>query len=115
ESHKRKTGEEEQQKLQTHIRNLNSKQISRLINYKRRGNGIIILLFLLTTVLSLMPGGSIWAQGTEKPIAGSLLGEAGIIITIILLLVPILFAVIFLIVKIVNALNQARNQRNIEE
>lgn len=115
ESHKRKTGEEEQQKLQTHIRNLNSKQISRLINYKRRGNGIVTLLFLLTTVLSLMPEGSIWAQGTAKPVAGSLLGEAGIIITIILLLVPILFAVIFLIVKIVNALNQAKNQQNIEE
>ena len=105
ESHKRKTHEEEQEKLKTHSRNLNSKQISRLIDYRKGSAGTTILAFLLTSAFSVVPGAKIWAQGTDKP-AGSLLGEAGIIITIILLLIPILFAVIFLIVKIINTLNQ---------
>ncbi len=114
ERHKRKTDAEEQEQLQRYTRNLNSKQISKLINYRKRTRATALLL-LLTTVLSLLPEGKLWAQSTNVPSAGSLLGETGIIITIILLLIPILFAVTFLIVKIINALNQAKNQQHLEE
>src|SRR5690606_3445352 len=64
---------------------------------------------------SFIPQGSLWAQGTARPVTGSLLGETGIIITIILLLIPILFAIIFLVIRVANTLNQTKNQWNQEE
>ncbi len=115
ENQKIKTEKEEQEKLQRHSHNLDSKQIGRLINYRKHSTGTTVLLLLLITVLTLLPEGNIWAKGTDKPVTGPLLGETGIIITIILLLIPILFAVIFLIVKIINALNLAKNQQNLKE
>lgn len=111
--HKRKSGKEQQHSFNAHIRNLNSKQISRLINYKRNtGNGKTLLILFLLLLLS---GGTLWAQETEKPASGSIWNETGILITIILLLIPILFAIIFLIVKLTNALNQSKNQQNLKD
>jgi len=111
--HKRKLGKEQEHSFNVHIRNLNSKQISRLINYKRNtGNGKILPILL---GLLLLSGGSLWAQGTEKPVSGSIWNETGILITIILLLIPILFAIIFLVVKLTNAHNQSKNQQNLED
>jgi len=112
-AYKRKTDEQQEQELKQHTRNLNSRQINKLINYRKHNS--ISVLMLLTTALSFLPQGRTWAQGTEKPAANSLLGETGIIITIILLLIPILLAIIFVIVKIINALNQSKNQQNLEE
>lgn len=113
--YKRKTDEEQIQKLKEHSRNLNSVQISKLLNYKKRDNIFSVVVILLTAWLSSIPVGNLQAQGTNRVVTGSLLGETGIIITIILLLIPILFAVIFLIIKVINALNQTRNQQNFEE
>ncbi|MBS1779877.1 MAG: cbb3-type cytochrome c oxidase subunit I [Bacteroidetes bacterium] len=111
--HKRKSGKEQEHSFNAHIRNLNSKQISRLINYKRNtGNGKTLPILL---VLLLLSGGSLWAQGTENQVSGSIWNETGILITIILLLIPILFAIIFLVVKLTNALNQSKNQQNLED
>ncbi len=111
--HKRKSGKEQQHSFNAHIRNLNSKQISRLINYKRNTGKAKTLLILF--LLLLLSGGTLWAQETEKPASGSIWNETGILITIILLLIPILFAIIFLIVKLTNALNQSKNQQNLKD
>lgn len=113
--HKRRTDEEERERLKSHTRNLTNDQIGRLINYKRHSKDGIILSLLITTALSLAPGGKIWAQSAEGPADGSLLGEAGIIITIILLLIPIVLAAIFLVVKVINTLNQAKSRQSLEE
>ncbi|MBS1586664.1 MAG: cbb3-type cytochrome c oxidase subunit I [Bacteroidetes bacterium] len=110
-SNKVKTEEEQKRVLQAHTRNLNSKQIGKLSDYKKRKS---INTIVLLVILSVFPGTSMWAQETSKP-ADSLLNETGIIITIILLLIPILFAIIFLIVKVINVVNQTRNQQNLEE
>lgn len=111
--HKRKSGKEQEHSFNVHIRNLNSKQISRLINYKRNTGNSKILPILL--VLLLLSGGSLWAQGTENQVSASIWNETGILITIILLLIPILFAIIFLVVKLTNTLNQSKNQQNLED
>lgn len=112
-----KEKDEEEKQLKDHISYLNSTQIGKLLDYKQRKKGIksSLILLLLTTGLSLAPGGDLLAQGTEVPVGSSLLSEAGIIITIVLLMIPILAGVILLIVKITNALNQARNKQNLEE
>ena len=113
-SRKRKTEEEQQRQLQQHLRNLNSKQIGEIINYKKRRSSNVLLPLLLIAVSSLVPVGKLLAQETGKP-AGSLLGETGILITIVLLLIPILFAIIFLITKVVHALDQTKKRHKLEE
>ncbi|MGN6292407.1 MAG: cbb3-type cytochrome c oxidase subunit I [Chitinophagaceae bacterium] len=113
-SRKRKTEEEQQRQLQQHLRNLNSKQIGEIINYRKLRSYNMLLPLLLIAVYSLMPGEKLLAQGTSKP-AGSLLGETGILITIVLLLIPILFAIIFLITKVVHALDQTKKRHKLEE
>lgn len=108
---------DEERKIRDHITYLNSGQIGKLLNYKQRKKGIksSLILLLLTTGLSMAPGGDLIAQSTESPASSSLLSETGVIITIVLLMIPILAGVILLIVKITNALNQARNKQNLEE
>lgn len=113
-SRKRKTEEEQQRQLQQHLRNLNSKQIGEIINYKKRRSSNVLLPLLLIAVSALVPVGRLLAQETGKP-AGSLLGETGILITIVLLLIPILFAIIFLITKVVHALDQTKKRHKLEE
>lgn len=113
-SRKRKTEEEQQRQLQQHLRNLNSKQIGEIINYKMRRSSNVLLPLLLIAVSALVPVGRLLAQETGKP-AGSLLGETGILITIVLLLIPILFAIIFLITKVVHALDQTKKRHKLEE
>ena len=118
-NYKRKAGDEQARELQEHTRNLNSKQIGKLIDYKgrnkARNTGTTVLILVMTTLLSFLPGSNLMAQPADKPNANSLLSETGILITIALLLIPILAAIILLIVKVVGALNQAKNKQNLEE
>lgn len=102
-------------KMQSHMLNLNSEQIDKLLSYKKRSKGNkVIVLFILTTLLATFPRTDAWAQGTGNQ-GGFILGETGIIITIILLLIPILFAIVFLIIKVIQAMDQAKNQQHREE
>src|SRR5690606_38190215 len=71
--------------------------------------------YLLPATLSLLQGNKVMAQGITRPDTNSLLNETGILITIILLLIPILAGLILVIVKVINALNNAKNQHNLEE
>lgn len=115
-SYKTETDEDQKRKLEEYVRGLDSRQIGKLMDYnKKRKLGKSLLLVWLTTAMTLSPGKHVWAQGTDKPVTGSLLGETGIIITIILLLIPILFAIIFLIIKLIAALNQAKSRQHLEE
>ena len=51
--------------------------------------------------------------GNEK--SSSLINEAGIIITIILILIPIFFGIVLMLFKIRNVLKKYRNKQNLED
>ncbi|MBO9154124.1 cbb3-type cytochrome c oxidase subunit I [Chitinophaga sp. GCM10012297] len=115
-SYKKKNAGEQARQLEEHTRHLNSEQIGKLIELKKHcGRATAILLLLFTAALSVMPAGSLLAQNAGAPAKSSLLSETGILITIVLLVLPILAAIIILIAKVMNTLDQARNQRNLEE
>lgn len=110
---KAKNGEDH--KMEKYLDGLNSGQIDRLMDYKtKKRKGISLSFVWLTMAMVFSPAAHVWAQAADKP-TGSLLGETGIIITIVLLLIPILFAIIFLVVKLTAALNQTKNRQQLEE
>jgi cytochrome c oxidase cbb3-type subunit 1 len=102
-------------RMKTHIHNMNSSQIERLMNFKNNSSMKTILIFILSTVFTLGASNNLMAQEVEKADAQSLLGETGILITITLLLIPILVAIVLLIIKMVNAINGLKNKQNMEE
>ncbi len=121
-THQRQSPEDEHKQIEEHTRNLSSRQIEQLLQYrnkhrnKERHSGGITGLFLLGIAgLLVLCSSPAIAQAPAKTIGKPLLGEAGIIITIILLMVPILAGTLLLIVKVVHALNRQKNQQNLEE
>ncbi|WP_152268940.1 cbb3-type cytochrome c oxidase subunit I [Agriterribacter humi] len=106
-----------------YIANLNSKQIEAYLNYKRDGSSTKISLpentnTLLKTIsvflLLSLNSGQLFAQ-EAAPDKGSVLGETGIIITIVLLLIPISAGIVFMVIKVLNLIKQNRNRLNLAE
>lgn len=117
-SYKKGTGENKDT-LQKHIAQLNSKQIGKLQQCRRRSNihgsyRVLPLLFLLPAFL-LFPATGVYAQSPVKPDGGSLFQEGGIIITLILIVIPILVALILLFVRTQYALKRQRNKLKMQE
>ncbi|KAA9037172.1 cytochrome oxidase subunit I [Ginsengibacter hankyongi] len=119
---KKKQGDEEG-RLKQYISNMDSKQIEEFIQYKQNqkkqhdtpGNGankMLLILFFLA--VSLLFNQSIYAQPSGKNIA-SILGNTGVIITIILILIPILLGIVLMIIKVKNVIKQYNRKQNIEE
>lgn len=108
-------------RLKEHTNNLTQKQIEKLINYKNKTTGkntpnsssLIIIPLLLSVCLFL--NNTAIAQAPTQSNNSSLFSEAGILITIALLLIPVLAAVIILIVKAGNLFTQQRNKQNLKE
>ena len=116
-----KCEKEETARFKEYINTFNSRQIESYVKIikerspadltsKKRHSGtlsliIFILAFLSDTVAN--------AQSGNPP--GSLLGEGGIIITLILLLIPVLAGIILMIVKIKNVLRRYQEKRDLEE
>lgn len=106
----------ELKKLKTYAGALNSKQINTVLNLRKKGrqgsvNALPAILF--TTILA--SSSSAYAQTQTQQAPTSLLGETGVIITLILLFIPILAGVIILIIKLVNAIKQYKNNASREE
>lgn len=106
----------ELKKLKTYASALNSKQINTVLNLRKKGrqgsvNALPAILF--TTILA--SSSSAYAQTQTQQAPTSLLGETGVIITLILLFIPILAGVIILIIKLVNAIKQYKNSASREE
>ena len=115
-SSKRKK-EDQQKILSEYLETLNSAQIDAVLKCKRKdnvqkipaGTTAVLLFFSM-----LMPTVSVFAQetGSENK---SLLGETGIIITIVLLLIPVVAGVILMMIKVRNMLFQYKNDQNLKE
>lgn len=109
--------------IQQYISNFDSRQLEAVLNYKQRLNSkktekkntvskaVGALMFFTASFLSQAAA----AQETTAPKQSTLLGEAGIIITIALILIPILGGIILMIVKALKLLKQYRNKKNLEE
>lgn len=105
--------------LKQYINTFDSNQIEHFLNFikKRKataptGSHTISLFIGFFTLFSLM-NLSVFAQ-SQKP-SESLLGEGGIIITLILLLIPILAGLILMIFKIRNVLQGYQQKQVIED
>ncbi|HRO48012.1 cbb3-type cytochrome c oxidase subunit I [Agriterribacter sp.] len=106
-----------------YITDLNSKQIEAYLNYRKdnastrppspENTGTLFKSIFILLLLSLN-GGWLFAQETT-PDKGSVLGETGIIITIVLLLIPISAGIIFMVIKVLNLIKQNRNRLNLAE
>ena len=110
-------------KFDRYIENLSSKQIEAYLNYKKRDTSTTItpsantstLLKSISILLLLsLSYGQLFAQ-EAVPDKDSVLGETGIIITIVLLLIPIGAGIIFMIFKVLNLIKQNRNRLNLAE
>jgi len=106
-------------KLKQYINTFDSKQIEHFLNYSKNrkatpptGSHTISLFIGFFTFFSLMDL-PVFAQ-SQKP-SESLLGEGGIIITLILLLIPILAGIILMIFKIRNVLQGYQQKQVIED
>lgn len=120
--YKKRKPEQQDHQLRKYTLGLNSRQIDKLLEYRQKnkdyahGNkGSALLFFILTMGLSLATYGNTIAQGTTKTADSSLLGEAGIWITIVLLLIPITAGIVLIFIKVSNVLNQQKNQYLTEE
>lgn len=99
-------------KNQSYFRELTSKQIQRLLNKRNGGTRILLLLFSL--LLSMLPIRS-WAQTADAVTKSTLFTEAGVLITIVLLLIPITVGIIILIIKFTTVLKQYKNRSNLTD
>ncbi|MEP7376874.1 MAG: cbb3-type cytochrome c oxidase subunit I [Chitinophagaceae bacterium] len=101
-----------------YLKNLDSDQIETFLKKKKtlatksktdtlKRNSLFLISALFSSLmLNAQPG-------NEK--SSSLINEAGIIITIILILIPIFFGIILMLFKIKNVLKKYRNKQNLED
>lgn len=110
--------EKHTERMKKYIDNLNSEQIEKLFEIKKKkvsgtGNALKALLFFLMGSLIKIP--SAFAQDKLPAANSSLFSEAGILITIFLLLIPILAGIALMYVKISRMLKKQQNQMLMKE
>lgn len=106
------------ERMKKYIENLNSEQIQKIVEIKKNaGSGgsaaVKVLLLLLLGCLARVP--SAFAQDKSPAANGSLFSEAGIIITVLLLLIPILAGIVLMYVKISRMLRKQQNEMLLKE
>ncbi len=115
------TPEEEKKRFEQYARNMDSRQIEAYLKYRdqftggvknntQRSPGLSALLLLPALVFSP----ALFAQSNTGG-SSRLFGEAGILITIFLLIIPVVAGIILMVVKTRNMLRKSRARRNNEE
>ena len=107
----------QEDKLDTYIKNMDSEQIDAFLKFKsssRKSSGKPI--GIIATLIMLLPASALLAQDPEPAkTANDLLGETGIIITIVLILIPVLVGLVLMVLKTSNVLRQLTNRRRLKE
>ena len=104
-------------RFRKHIESFDSNHIAEYLKFKEKGKskgiqgGTLKTLIVMTAIC--LSSGSAWAQPSQS--TSSLLGEGGVIITMVLILIPIIAGLILMIVKIKNLLQFYQNKGNQEE
>ena len=106
------------ERMKKYIESFNGEQIQKIVEIKKKygsGGGAtvkVVILFLLGW-LARVP--SAFAQDKSLAANGSLFSEAGIIITVLLLLIPILAGIVLMYVKISRMLRKQQNEMLLKE
>ena len=106
-------------RFEQYINTLSSKQIDEYLNFSRRRRSRpfedIKAAGFLALISSLLFGvDNVAVAQTAKPV-GPLLGEGGIIITLILIMIPVIGGIILMISKIRRVLGLYQNKQNLDE
>lgn len=108
----------EEEKLDTYIRNMDSEQIDAFLAFKTgsKKRKDIPPMLIATLLALLLPASSLFAQDSAPAkTAGSLFGNTGIIITIVLIMIPVLVGLVLMVLKTSNVLRQLTNRRRLKE
>lgn len=103
-----------EEKIREHISTLNSKQLDKLISYRKKMNQKSNLTKSIATFLLLLLSQATFAQ-TDDGSSGGLMSNGGMIITFILVSIPVIFIIVFMISKIRNSVNSLENKQKREE
>lgn len=120
EANKKLTAENEDNRFQQYLSNLDSKQIETLLNLKQQKNSgkrssgfssaagstglVLLILTFPVRIFAQSPSGS-----------ANIFSEAGFLIVIGLVLIPVLLGIVLMLVKVLNVLKQTRIRRAREE
>lgn len=118
---KKRLQEEEEVRFKEYINTLDSKQIDKYIKFindkttdSAPGNSFkSSASFLVIFLMGIFTNSVSFAQSANPP--ASILGEGGIIITLVLILIPVLAGIILMIVKIRNVLKRYQEKQDLEE
>ncbi len=115
--YKQKEKKNNTEKLREYINSLNSHQLDKVMQClkKTKNRNLPVITSLMLTILVFFTGPTAMAQSLPVAENKTLLGEGGIIITIILILIPILAGLTLLFIKISHALNRQTNALLMEE
>ncbi|MEO6830864.1 MAG: cbb3-type cytochrome c oxidase subunit I [Chitinophagaceae bacterium] len=105
--------EGEESRFKRYLKNMNSEQIEKFLNARSNTNKFGTIILFLVAMLSF--SATAWGQTSAPKTAGSLIGEGGVIITLILLFIPIIGGLFLIGVKIQNQVNKFRNKQKLEE
>ncbi len=108
------TNDAEKMKFTTLMKNLSGKQIDAYMEYKKQKSNKKILSIALLAGASLLSNVAM-AQGAGPITEGALLGEKGVLITIILILIPILLGLLLVVVKVIGSLQSYRRDQDLKE
>ncbi|NGM62941.1 cytochrome oxidase subunit I [Sphingobacterium sp. SGG-5] len=113
---KKEGPKEEGDKLRTYLHRLNSQQINRILQYKKRQkmNLPAVIVGALGVSLYLLPSNLLAQQG-DTINRSNIFTQGGVIITLILLSIPVILAVFILFMKIGKRLYTINNQARGEE
>ena len=92
-----KRGSADENRFKEYINRLDSRQIEHYLKLRRSKTSNLRILTL--TLVSVLWGSSA-VQAQTQTTKGSLLGEGGIIITLVLILIPVIAGIILMIVKV---------------
>ncbi|GAB3011636.1 cbb3-type cytochrome c oxidase subunit I [Niabella terrae] len=101
--------------LQRQLTRFSSQQLQRLLALKKKNSSSALTVLVLISIALLGAPVAALAQQVAPNSGSALFGEAGILITIVLLLIPILAGLVLLMIKVDHTRFQIRNKRKIKQ
>jgi cytochrome c oxidase cbb3-type subunit 1 len=119
-SFKKQQGADGELRVKEHVRKLSSRQIERLLQYRKHkdslgSTGRRLLVLLGISLPGFIPVNTVLAQAPSAAGGAALWAESGIVITVLLLLIPVLAALLLLVVKLGRTISRQKSKLISEE